>query len=108
MRLALYGATLSVVAYATMTHVMYLNTGGYSADWPEYRRIAVMDDRACAALIERAERTIGERHGLACENVPRWRHWANVTRAVYDHEGFGGLAQLAFGGQALAEAAPVR
>ncbi|GLK66793.1 hypothetical protein GCM10008179_04310 [Hansschlegelia plantiphila] len=105
MRLALFGASIMLAAYATMTHVTYLNTGGYSADWPEYRRIAVVSPQDCAALLGRAERTLGESHGLRCEGVPRWRHWANLTRAAYDRDGVGGVALAVLGGQAVASAA---
>jgi hypothetical protein len=108
MRLALSGVTLAAVAFAALTPVVYLNAGGYSADWPEYRRIAVSSAEDCAQILDRAERTLGAQHGMACERIPRWRHMVNLVRAAYERDGATGVGSLAFGGEAQASAAHVR
>lgn len=108
MRLALYGVTLAAATFAAFSPVVYLNAGGYSADWPEYRRIAVSSPEECAAVLERAERTLGASHGIACERVPRWRHMVNLMHAAYDKDGVTGIGGLAFASEARASNASLR
>lgn len=86
MRLVLVGATCAFAAYAAFTNVTYLKNGGYAADLPEYRRIDVWTPADCTALIAQAERTLGPRHGIMCEQVPRIRHWTNLVRDAYDRK----------------------
>ncbi|MBB3971872.1 hypothetical protein [Hansschlegelia beijingensis] len=105
MRLALFGAALAVAAFSAFSHVTYLNTGGFSADWAEHRRIDVVSATACAEILQRAERTLGAGNGLRCEPVPLYRHWFNLARASYEQRGLMTLASTLFGGEALASAA---
>lgn len=104
MRLALAGAA-AFAAYAVLSHVTYLNTGGYSADWPEYRRIAVVPASQCEAVLDRAQRTLGEGSGIRCESVPLYRHWTNMVRAAYASGGATSVAHLVLGGEAVAQVA---
>ena len=105
MRFALFGAAVAVAAFAASSHVTYLNTGGFSAEWPEYRRIDVVSDLECADILRRADRTLGAGNGIRCDAVPLYRHWLNLARASYEQRGLMTIASSLLGGEALASAA---
>lgn len=102
MRLVLVGAALAFAAYAGLTDVTYLRNGGYAADLPEHRRIDVWLAQDCAAVVERADRALGPQHGIACEAVPRFRHWANLAVDAYDRKQLVSLAVSSLRSQAVA------
>lgn len=102
MRLVLVGATFAFAAYAALTNVTYLKNGGYAADLPEHRRIDVWSPAQCEAMVAQAERTLGPDHGIACESVPRVRHWANLVRDAYDRKQMVNIAGNLLRSQAIA------
>lgn len=102
MRLVLVGAALAFSAYAGLTDVTYLKNGGYAADLPEFRRIDVRSAGECAAVVAQADRAIGAEHGIVCDRVPRYRHWANLTLDAYERRQLVSLALTPLRSQAVA------
>ena len=84
MRLALVGAALAFAGYATLSDVTYLADSGYKSGFPEHRRIDVRTPQDCAAVIARADRTLGPDHGLVCDQVPLARHWMNLAQDAFE------------------------